>query len=74
MKSKNKQKRTEKIMKKMGYIPHPGLPGGRAVFPIKTDGNTRPILYVEKDSPMSRLTDPIKIQQAYEDAQKGEKE
>lgn len=56
----------KKILKKIGYIPHPGLPGGRMSSFVSLDGNTKPRMYVKKDSPISRLTDPKEIRKIYE--------
>jgi energy-coupling factor transporter ATP-binding protein EcfA2 len=67
--SRTNKARLRKILKKIGYVPHPGLIDGRASFIIDSDGKTRPTLYVKEDSPFKNLTDRLEIKKAYEGAQ-----
>jgi hypothetical protein len=52
----------------LGYVPHPGLPGGQLLTPL--NDSTVPVLYVTPDHPTIGVVDPTRIKQAYEAAQK----
>lgn len=60
-----------KIVKDLGFVPHPGLPEGRTSHPPQREG-ARTRLYVRPDSPARLLTDPRAVVEAYERAQSGE--
>lgn len=57
------------MLESLGFMPHPGLPEGRASSP-DTDGS-RPYLYVSKDAVGARESNPQLIMQAYQQAQQG---
>jgi hypothetical protein len=54
----------------IGYIVHPGLPGGRVNNAPAVDG-ARSILYVKRDHPAAHITGASAICKAYNDAQLG---
>jgi hypothetical protein len=62
-----RNKRRE-MLEGMGYMPHPGLPDGRASVP-DTDG-TRPHLYVLRDAPGAQETNAAGIMLWFQAAQK----
>jgi hypothetical protein len=61
-----KNKRTD-LLATMGYVPHPGLPNGRAIHVIN---GQKPRLYVKEGHPLAGLTDAKTIKEAYELAQR----
>lgn len=61
-----KNKRRD-MLETLGYLPHPGLPGGRVVTAI--DGS-KPRLYIREAHPLRGLTDPKTIKESYELAQR----
>jgi hypothetical protein len=54
------------MVEALGYVPHPGLPGGQVLTPLSD--TTVPILYVLPDHTSIGLTDPQAIKQIYETA------
>jgi hypothetical protein len=56
------------MLKELGYVPHPGLTGGRTGSVVTPDG-ARSRLYVKEDSIQYNMTDGDKICQAYMKAQ-----
>jgi hypothetical protein len=62
-----RNKRRE-MLEAMGYMPHPGLPDGRASTP-DADG-TRPHLYVLPDAPGAYETNPASVMLWFQAAQK----
>jgi len=60
----------KEILKDMGYIPHPGLKGGRVNNIIQPDDG-KPILYIQPDNPAVTLTVAPDIVKAYQKAQEG---
>lgn len=59
------------LMQELGYVLHPGLPGGRSNNAIPLDGG-KPRLYVKKDSIQAGITGVKSIVDAYVKAQGGE--
>lgn len=57
------------MMATLGYIPHPGLPDGRATSMVAIDGGAKPRLYIRRDHISSRLTTNAAIVAAYVAAQ-----
>ncbi|URG13006.1 hypothetical protein B2_13 [Stenotrophomonas phage B2] len=55
-------------LKALGYIPHPGLPGGRVHSAVMPDGG-KPVLYVKEGTPLAQLVEYHAISKAYSDAQ-----
>ncbi len=55
-----------KLMKSLGYIPHPHLHNGRAPNPMMTEGNSAPILYIKATSHHTYLTEPPAIIAQYQ--------
>lgn len=60
--------KVKEMMNRLGYEQHRGLPGGRTSRTVSPD-NTRPILYVKCETWQSELTDPVVIEQMYEQYQ-----
>lgn len=50
----------------LGYVPHPGLPGGQVLTPLSD--TTLPILYVLPDHTSIVVTDPAQVKAMYEGA------
>lgn len=63
------RKRWPAILKSLGYIAHPRLPGGRVTTPLSD--STKPRLYVRKDRDDLCALDGGLLVQAFEDAQGG---
>jgi hypothetical protein len=57
------------MIKEMGYIPHPGLPGGRATAPIMQEGSNRPTLFVKRGHVATQITSHSDVVLAYLRAQ-----
>lgn len=66
------QSKREEMMKSLGYILHPSLPGGRVNNPSTIGGETgrKPRLYVARGNPAVNLMRPADILRAYQEAQK----
>lgn len=62
--------RRGEILKDLGYVPHPSLPGGRIGSPMAEEGGSRPRLYVRLGSDAAAITDQKTIKKAYLSAQK----
>jgi hypothetical protein len=58
-----------RILKELGYTPHPGLNEGRAIRNLEPD-NRRPTLFIKKDHPSTDITDREQIMKSYENGQK----
>jgi hypothetical protein len=58
------------ILKRLGYVPHPALPLGRAHVDVLPDGG-RPRLYVKEDHPAAAIETPDLACQKYTQAQTG---
>ncbi len=58
----------KEMLGRLGYEMHRGLTNGRLAFEVAPD-NTRPILYVKRDSWQANLTDAATIAQIYSQAQ-----
>jgi hypothetical protein len=58
------------MLRHMGYVPHPGLPDGRAPNMLPGVGQ-RPVLYIRETHLHAQLRDAQAIQAAYEAAQAG---
>ncbi len=54
------------VMASLGYVTHPGLPGGRTTVLVN---GVRPVLYVRKDSIQAGLTGGAAIVRAFESTQ-----
>lgn len=61
--------RRRAILQGMGYDYHTFLPDGRANTPVVIDDQKKPRLFVHKDNPDAKLTEPKDIVKAYEAAQ-----
>jgi len=59
------------ILKSLGYLPHPGLPGGRANNIVPEDGG-KPVLYTTAGHTAIGITGAPAIVRAYTDSQKTE--
>jgi len=55
------------VLRQLGYIRHPGAPGGRVA--ASTSGGPRPILYIKKDHWASNLTGTGEVGRAFLTAQ-----
>lgn len=58
------------MLRKMGWIPHTAMPGGRVASVIPFD-NGKPVLYVERGSLLLGLTEQANVVRRYCDAQTG---
>ena len=58
------RKQFPKMMKTLGYVPHPGLPGGRATKIVPFDAG-KPKLYIKKGHISSGLTNPDDVMRAF---------
>ncbi len=56
-------------LERLGYIPHPYLPKGRATTVIFEENTKRPVLYVRKGSISEQMDNPQRIIEAYRKAQ-----
>lgn len=57
----------KEILARMGYVPHPALVGGRVNNNVVPD-NTKPRLFVKKDSLSYQITSPAEVAKSYEHA------
>jgi hypothetical protein len=60
--------RRKEMLKRLGYVPHPGLSDGRVNNIVMPD-NSKPRLYVREQSPAFYLAGPVVIANAYQAAQ-----
>jgi hypothetical protein len=60
--------RREQILKDLGYVRHPALPGGRVNNTVAPDG-AKPILFVRLGSPEASITNAADAAKAYSRAQ-----
>lgn len=70
MGSKVPRNKRADMLRKMGWIPHTAMPGGRVASVIPFD-NGKPVLYVERGSLLLQLTEQANVVRRYCDAQTG---
>lgn len=61
----------EDMLRRLGYVPHPNLKGGRATCAVLPDGG-RPRLFIKEGSPAGLIKRPLEICKAYERAQRSD--